>query len=119
MAEAGLFLGWGTGISGREARSLQMFQEEVLPFFQRHQDDGTIESYEVVFLEPHGGDLDGFILARGSREGIVTLRSGDDYRRLMTRGQFVVSSLGAVGATLADGIEEGIGMYQEAVNDLG
>ena len=118
MANAGLFLGWGTAVSGREAKSLEMFQTEVLPFFQGQQDSGTIESYEVVFLEPHGGDLDGFILARGDREKIVSLRSSDDYTRLLTRGQFVVSSLGAVGASVADGIQDGITMYQEAISDL-
>ena len=119
MADAGLFLGWGTGVPGREAKSLKMFQEEVLPFFQGQQDSGNIESYEVVFLEPHGGDLSGFILARGASEKIAQVRASDDYTRLLTRGQFVVSSLGAVGANVGDGIQDGIAMYQEAVNDLG
>jgi hypothetical protein len=118
MANAGLFLGWGSAVTGREAKSLKMFQEEVLPFFQGQQDEGNLESYEVVFLEPHGGDLDGFILARGDREKIAAVRSSDDYTRLLTRGQFVVSSLGAVGANVGDGIQDGITMYQEAVNDL-
>jgi hypothetical protein len=111
-------MGWGSAVTGREAKSLEMFQNEVLPFFQGQQDSGNIESYEVVFLEPHGGDLDGFILARGTRESIAALRSSQDYDRLVTRGQFVVSSLGAVGASLGEGIEEAIGTYQQAISDL-
>jgi hypothetical protein len=118
MANAGLFMGWGSAVTGREAKSLEMFQNEVLPFFQGQQDNGNIESYEVVFLEPHGGDLDGFILARGSRESIAALRATQEYTRLATRGQFVVGSLGGVGASVGEGIEEAIGMYQEAIGDL-
>lgn len=34
-----------------------------------------IESFEAVILEPHGGDLAGFILIRGSQDKLAQLRS--------------------------------------------
>lgn len=118
MADAALFLGWGTAIPGREQRSLEVFQNDVLPFFEGHRESGAIESYDVAFLEAHGGDLSGFLLAKGSRESIATIRASEEMERLLLRGEMVVQGLGAVGAVVDDGIEGGMGMYQEAVADL-
>ncbi len=75
MAEAGLFTGWGPPVRGREAKGLEVFNE-TLSFYGKQQEAGAIESFEVVMLAPHGGDLAGFILARGSEEQIAALRAG-------------------------------------------
>jgi hypothetical protein len=118
MADAALFLGWGTAIPGREQRSLEVFQNDVLPFFEGQRESGAIEGYDVVFLEAHGGDLSGFVLAKGSRESIATIRASEEMERLLLRGEMVVQGLGAVGATVDDGIEQGMGLYRQAVADL-
>src|SRR5215211_4002382 len=56
MAEAALFIGWGAPISGREATGLEIFNESV-EYWGRLQQEGRIESFEVVLLYPYGGDL--------------------------------------------------------------
>ena len=65
MADAGLFIGWGEVVRGREERAVEVFGETV-EYYGRLQADGRIESFEPCLLEPHGGDLAGFILIRGS-----------------------------------------------------
>ena len=117
MADAGLFIGWGAPITGREAKGLEVLAES-LAYYGRLQQEGAIESFETVILEPHGGDLQGFVLLRGSGERLATLRSDDEFVRLTTRATLIVESLGILAAALADGLEEAIGVYQQAVSEL-
>jgi hypothetical protein len=59
MAEAGLFVGFGLPVRGRERQAVKVFGE-ALEYYARLQQQGEIDSFETVFLEPHGGDLNGF-----------------------------------------------------------
>ena len=61
MAMGALFIGWGQAVHGREQKALEVFQE-ALRYSGRLQQDGEIQSFEPVALEPHGGDLAGFLL---------------------------------------------------------
>jgi hypothetical protein len=117
MADAGLFIGWGAAVRGREAKGLEVFNE-VLAYYGRLQQEGTIESFEPVFLEPHGGDLEGFVLLRGSEEKLAQLRVDDEFVRLSTRGGMIVDGFGVAGAVLGDGLQAAIETYQEAIADL-
>lgn len=85
MADAGLFVGWGAPVRGREVKNLEVFNE-VLAYYGRLEQEGVIEGFETVFLEPHGGDLQGFVLLRGSEERLAQLRVDDEFVRLSTRG---------------------------------
>src|SRR5262245_225587 len=114
MADAGLFIGWGAPTNGREAKGLEVFNES-LAYYGRLEQDGVIEGFETVILEPHGGDLQGFILLRGSEERLAQLRVDDEFVRLSTRASLIVEGLGVVGAALGDGLEQSIGTYQQAV----
>ena len=117
MADAGLFIGWGDPVTGREATGLEVFGE-ALAYYAKAEQDGRIESHETVLLAPHGGELAGFILARGSTEQMAALRAEDEFERLNTRATLIVQNLGVVDAALGDGLEAAIGVYQEAVTDL-
>ena len=77
-----------------------------------------IEGFETVILEPHGGDVAGFILLRGSEEKLAQLRVDDEFVRMSTRASLIVESLGVVGAALGEGLEAAITTYQQAVSDL-
>ena len=117
MAEAGLFIGWGQGVRGREAKGIQVFGEG-MEFWAGQQASGAIESFEVVLLGPHGGDLAGFILVRGSYDQIATVRGNADFQRINARAAAVVDGLGIIDAVLGDGIAEAIATYQEVIAEL-
>ena len=117
MADAGLFIGWGAPIRGREARGLEVLGES-LAYYSRLQQEGVIESFETAILEPHGGDLQGFILLRGSEERLAQLRVDDEFVRLSTRASLIVDGVGVIGAALGDGLEQAIGTYRDAVSEL-
>jgi hypothetical protein len=117
MADAGLFLGWGAPVRGREAKGLEVFGEAI-DFYGGLLQQGRIESFEAVLLEPHGGDLDGFFLIRGSAEQMATLRSDESFERLTIRAGFVVENIGVVGAYLGEGLGRAMGVYQQSIGDL-
>ncbi len=117
MADAGLFIGWGAPITGREMKGLEVFGE-ALGFYAQAEQDGRIESHEVALLAPHGGDLAGFILIRGSLEQMSAFRAAEDFERLTARATLVVQGVGVVDAAIGEGLQTQLGFYQEAVADI-
>jgi hypothetical protein len=117
MAEAGLFIGWGAPVRGREGKGLEIFSESIA-YWGRLQEAGRIESFEVVVLYPHGGDLYGFALLRGTHDQLNEVGGDDEFLKLTTRAGLVIEGLGVVRASLDQGLEQQIQMYQEAVGEL-
>jgi hypothetical protein len=97
MAKGALFVGWGALIPGREQAARKVLAEAV-QYLQRLQQAGTIDSFEAVALEPHGGDLAGFVLVRGDQEAIAHLRVSAEFTRVAVRVQLVHTHVGVVGA---------------------
>jgi hypothetical protein len=118
VADAGLFIGWGPAVRGREAKSLEVFNEAIQEWSQYEQ-DGKIESFEVVLLGPHGGDLYGFALLRGTAEGLAALQGEERFRQMNTRAAMIIDGLGVVPAVLGEGLGPQINLFQEAISELG
>lgn len=101
MANAALFIGYGPVVPGRAKQALQVFGEAT-QYYGRLQQQGQIESFESVFLEPHGGDLDGFILLRGDRDKLNGVRYTEEFLRLTNRATLVVQNVGIVSAFIGE-----------------
>jgi hypothetical protein len=117
MPDSGLFIGWGKVVRGREGPAVDSFNETV-GYLGQLQGDGRIEDFELCFLDPHGGDLDGFMLLRGSADQIDAVRRDDDFIRHMLRADLVVENLGVVGASLGERIAQEMALYQEEIGAL-
>ena len=104
MANGALVIGWGSVIPGREQKSLQVFNE-ALQYYARLQQQGTIESFEPVALDYHGGDLQGFLLIRGDREKLNALRSSEEFLSLNNRAALVVNNLGVIHAFIGEELQ--------------
>jgi hypothetical protein len=117
MATGALFIGWGSVVRGREQKALQVFNEAI-EYYTRLQQQGMIESFEPVSLEPHGGDLDGFLLVRGDREKLNALRSSEEFLRLNNRAAQVVDSLGIVTAFIGEELQRLFADFQTQAAEL-
>ena len=117
MADSGLFIGWGQVVRGREKRAVQVFNESV-EYWGGLQGEGKIEDFEVVLLTPHGGDLQGFALLRGSEEQVNALLSDEEFQRRVVRADQIVESQGVVTARLGEGIARAMAQYQGEIDDL-
>src|SRR5437879_7182686 len=73
VTDAALFIGWGATAAGRERKAVELFGES-LRFLTNLVTSGEVASVEPFFLEPHGGDLEGFFLVRGGREELNRIR---------------------------------------------
>ena len=89
MATNAIVIGWGPAVRGREHKALQ----------------GMIESFEPVALEPHGGELEGFLLIRGDSEKLSKLRNSEEFLRLNNRAALIVDNLGVINAFIGEELQ--------------
>ena len=117
MADHALFVGWGEVIPGREQQALQVFNE-VIQYYGGLQQQGEIQGFEAFLLEPHGGDLAGFLLVRGDLDKLARVRTSDEFIRLNQRAGLVVQRFGVVTAFTGDALTQQLGTYQQQAGDL-
>ncbi len=117
MADFGLFIGFGAPVRGRERQAIKGFND-VFEYNSRLQQEGEIESFETVLLEPHGGELGGFILLRGDQGQLARIRTSDEFQRHITRGLLTVEHVGVVGALLGGQIVKLMTQYAEQLEEL-
>ncbi len=113
MADRVLFIGWSTPVHGREERGLEVFNEAI-GLYGRMQQDGRIESFDVVLLDPNG-DLNGYMELRGSNAQLDAVRQDEDFRRVLIDASLIVENLRAIDGACNEGIARNMGMYQEAL----
>jgi hypothetical protein len=117
VAGEALFLGWGEVVRGREQLALQVFQESIA-YYTKLQEDGKIDSFEPVLLEPHGGDLAGFIIMHGDQSSLDSIRSSPEFQKLTYRASAVVDGIGVVGAYTGDALGAVMGIFGEVSQGL-
>ncbi|MCB1926598.1 MAG: hypothetical protein KDH17_01050 [Rhodocyclaceae bacterium] len=99
MANNAVFFAWNRPIPGRERISQAHFGEfsEFLAGLER---SGTIESFDVVLLDPHGGDLNGFFLVRGEPSQLDSMVASEAWQTHITRATLHLLGAGTIrGAT--------------------
>src|SRR3954452_12441376 len=114
MADRVLFISWGENVAGREAHGLEVFNEAV-GLYGRMQEEGRIESFDVVLLTPNGG-LDGYMQIGGSAGQLNGLRESEDNLKVMTQAQMIVHDLKVVDGYTGAGIGPMMAIYQEAIS---
>jgi hypothetical protein len=107
-----LLFGWNRSVPGRELVSAEHFGEFV-EYLGGLQADGVIESFEVVFLDPHGGDLGGFFLIRGKPDSLNALLGTRDWIVHMTRGGQHLDGQGLVRGVTGDAVMERMALWTE------
>jgi len=118
VADAGLFIGWGEVVRGREDRALDVFNETI-ELYGQMQSDGRIESFDAALLNPHGGDLQGFVMLRGSEAQIDAVGRDDDFLHVMTKASLIVENLGIIPAAINEGLARAMAIYQEEIAVVG
>lgn len=114
MADRILFLSWGQVVRGREERAVEVFNESV-GYYGRLQQEGRIEGFDVAFLDPHGGGLDGYFTLRGSAEQMNAVREDEEFRRLMASVGLIVDDMRVVGGLTGDGIAREMEIYTSEI----
>jgi hypothetical protein len=114
MTDRMLFLGWGQVARGREERALEVFNESV-QLYGRMQQDGRIDHFDVALLDPHAGDLAGYIVLHGSAAQIGALRGDEEFRRLQAEVSLIVDDQRVIDGREGDGIAESLAIYADSI----
>jgi hypothetical protein len=117
MANFGLFIGFGVPARGREKGATAVFGE-LLQLLAQQAQQGNIESFEPCLMQPHGGDLGGFVLVRGDQSKLDQLAASKEFQRAIIRGQLIAENLGVVRCMLGEEVQTQMGLFMEAVADL-
>jgi hypothetical protein len=117
MANAALFIGWGSPVPSRERQALEVFGQ-VMQYYGRLKGEGEIESVEPVALEPHGGDLGGFVLIQGDRDKLSRLRTNPEFVHNINRVALVVQNVGVVTGYIGEELTRLFADFQSQISEL-
>jgi len=95
MSSNVVFFAWNRSIPGRERLSGEHFSQFV-QYLAGLQQKGTIQSFDTVLLDAHGGDMNGFFLIRGEPAKLDGLVSSSEWVTHMTRALLHLEGSGAV-----------------------
>jgi hypothetical protein len=116
MANAALVIRWDRVIPGREQAGLSLFGQS-LEYYGTLQNQGKIESYEPILLDPTGSDLNGFIVLRGSLDQIDAVQREDRFIDLTMRAAHICASLGVVEGYLEDELQSRMAKWAQIISE--
>lgn len=117
MTDAALVIGWGDTKPGRERNAVQLFKES-LQYMTRLVADGSVASVEPFFLEPHGGDLEGFWIVRGDLDKLSALRVDDEFQKFAVRAQAVVEGFRVIAAITGERLNQHMTWFAQAAMEV-
>jgi hypothetical protein len=116
MADRVLFISWGTVVRGREERALEVFND-LLGMYGRMQQEGRIERFDVVLLEPNGR-IGGYFELHGSVAQLDALREDEEFQRELVDSDLVVDDLRVVLGSTNTRLAQNVQLYQERIAAL-
>ncbi len=114
MASHVLMFGWNRAIPGRERISAAHFGEFVT-YLGALKQKGVIEMFQPVFLEAHGGDLNGFFLLSGEGSKLDALTATTEWITHLTRAALHLEGAGAIRGVTGDEIATRMEMWTQAI----
>ncbi|NIN00455.1 MAG: hypothetical protein GTO24_20955 [candidate division Zixibacteria bacterium] len=114
MADRLLFMGWNRPVVGREQQAAQLFQK-AMEFYAKLQADGRIESFEAVILSLHGGDLNGFIMLKGTAEKLAEIREDNVFLDLVVEAGYCLEGFGTVFGYIGEGVTDVISRWSKLI----
>ena len=116
MADRCLLITWGEVARGREERALENFND-AMGYYGRCQQEGKIESFDVVLCAPSGG-FDGFIRLDGSARQLADLKEDPEYQRLLVTATLCVDEISVRDAFCNEGVAQQMGVFQAEVSKV-
>jgi len=114
MASNVVVFGWKRSIPGREKVSGQHF-EEFVKYLGSLQQKGAIQAFEIVFLDTHGGDLNGFFLIKGDSAKLDALISTTEWITHITRASLHLDGSGVVRGVTGNEVLERMALWTSVI----
>jgi hypothetical protein len=114
MSSNALFFSWKRSIPGREQVSAEHFQD-FGQYLGGLQQQGTIQSFDTVFLNPHGGSLGGFFLIRGDSPKLDALLSTEAWAVHQIRAVLHLDEVCIVRGVTGEGVMERMALWTKSL----
>jgi hypothetical protein len=114
MASNVILFGWNRSIPGREKVSAQHF-DDFSKYLGGLQQNGAIQGFEVVFLDTHGGDLNGFFLIKGDLAKLDALISTTEWVTHMTRASLHLEGSGNVRSVTGNEVMQRMALWTSVI----
>jgi hypothetical protein len=114
MASNIALFGWNRSIPGREKVSAQHF-EEFVNYLGGLQQKGAIQGFQIVFLDTHGGDLNGFFLLNGDPAKLDALISTTEWITHLTRASLHLEGSGVVRGVTGNEVMERMALWTRSI----
>src|SRR5947208_7441608 len=114
MADRVLFISWNAPVRGREERGLEVFNES-MGLYGRMQQEGRIESFDVVLLGATG-EMNGYIELHGSAEQIAAVREDEQFQRTTIEASLIVDGLRQIEGVTNEELARQMALYQESIS---
>jgi hypothetical protein len=111
MADSMLFIGWDDAARGREERALEVFNDGV-GYYGRLQQEGRIESFDVVLLFPNGG-LGGWFALQGSADQMAAVQADEEFQGHIIDATLCVDGIRVLSGVVNEGVARQMAMYTE------
>ena len=109
-----IVFGWDHSLPGREPLSAKHFQEFV-EFLQAQQKQGAVESFDPVFLEPHGGSFNGFFYIKGEPAKLAALVASPEWMQHQIRATLHLKGVAVHRGLTGPAVGEFMGMWTNAI----
>ena len=114
MDRNAIFFAWNRSIPGREQISGQHFNEFV-DYLKGQAQSGAIQGFDVCFLDPHGGDMNGFFLIRGDAAKLDAFTSTQEWTEHTTRASLHLQGFGAVRGITGDAVAKRMELWNKHI----
>jgi hypothetical protein len=109
-----VLFGWNRPVRGRERVSAQHF-EEFVNYLAGLQRQRAIQAFDIVFLDAHGGDMNGFFLIKAESAKLDALLSTVEWITHMTRAAQHLEGSGAVRGVTGDQVTERMALWTSVI----
>ena len=109
-----VFFAWNRSIPGRERISAEHFAQFV-QYLGGLKQTGTIQSFDTVFLDAHGGDLNGFFLIRGEPAKLDALMANAEWVTHMMRAALHLQGSGHVRGVTGDAVMQRMELWTKTI----
>jgi hypothetical protein len=100
-----VLFGWNRPIPGRETMAAELFAHSV-NYYTQQKAAGNIESWEPVFLNRHGGDLNGFFLIKGDHVKLDQMMQSDEWLDITMRAEQYLTGVGIINGWTGNPVPE-------------
>ena len=114
MANDIVLVGWNRAVAGREIDATELFGT-VIGFYEAQKKAGNISHYQNFFLQPHGGDLNGFTIVQGEQAKLAHMVGTDEWLAIETRAIVILEGFGVIRGVTGDSIQKVMGLYMNSI----